>query len=458
MNKKNTLTAAVLLAALIFTKIMLRPFGGLDELWVYGIARGISMGYVPYRDFSMVMMPLFTVLFSLPLYIVRNLFVYRIMSALMLFGLGFTYYRIASRMTDHLWGLLASLLLTAFMDFATYNGLMVLLTLLAFILFRDLTVRGAAAAGVLCGLAVLCRQTSGVFLIVAVVILMCTDKTLRKFILPFLIGWGAVMAVFAVCLLATDSFSAFWDCCFFALTGNGEKNSGILADGIAVDILVVAGVIASGYLVKKNAEREDKLHLIFGIILISIGIPTVDMMHMLYAAAWFLIPLFKLMRKSVSAPLLKIIIAAMSAAVLFLNVCQLPGKTLDNRYKEFALIPVKTSELDYYGQIIAINTKYEDEGRRVVMLTSGRCIVSMMTDSFDPDYDLFLKGNTGTRTPVSYIENELASDNVIFVIPDDYEEENWQNPSGVLEFVQTNCEPVERYDAFVWYVPSSGSV
>ena len=456
-NKKNTIIACALLAVLIITKIMLRPFGGLDELWLYNQSRGIAMGFVPYKDYQLAIMPLFMVLFALPLYIVRNLFVYRICSAIMLFVMGFTYYKISSRETGHMWGLLASLLFVAFMDFATYNGLMVLILFFIFILFGKLNTRNAVIAGVLCGLALLCRQTSGVFLLIAVIALMCADKPLRKFILPCLAGWGTVMVIFAACLFATGSFSAFWDCCFFALLAPGEKNSGFLADGIAVDLLTVIGLIASVYLIKKNHDKNDILHLVFGLVLITVAVPIVDMMHLCYAAAWFMIPVFKLMKNSVSESLLKIVIAAMSIVLLFLNVYELPKTTLDNRYKEFALIPVESADLDYYENLIAINDKYENEGYRVVTLTCGRCIISMMTDSYDLNYDMFLVGHEGTRTPVSLIEEEINNGNVIFAIPDDYDEENWENPSGILSYIQSACDPVDQYDAFIWYVPRASS-
>ena len=452
-GRKITVTACILLAVLVFTKILLRPFGGLDELWVYNLSRGIAMGYVPYKDFTMAIMPLFNVLFAVPLYIVRNLFVYRLSSALMLYVSGLLYYRIASRLTGEVWGLLASLLLVAFMDYATYNGLMVLLTFGVFILWQKLNMRNAVIVGVLSALTILCRQTSGVFLLIALLFWLAADKALRKFILPFLIGWGAVMTVFAACLLATGSFAAFWDCCFFSLLGSGDKNTGILADGIAVYIITVCGVAASVYLVRKNSDKTDKLHLVFGIILITIAIPIVDMMHMYYAAAWFLIPVLKLIKNSVSGSLLKIVIAFMSVAVLFINALELPQTTLDNRYEEFRLIPVRPSEIDYYEQIIGINSKYESEGKRVVLVSSGRCIISMMTGSYDPGYDLFMTGNFGTGSAVSRIEEEMDDPDVIFVIPDDYEVENWQNPHGVLSYIQENCTPVERFDAFVWYAP-----
>lgn len=452
-RKKGTALALALIAVLVFTKIMLRPFGGLDELWVYNLSRGIVLGYLPYKGYTMAMMPLFNWLFALPLFVVRNLFVYRVMSAVMMTALGFVYYRIVSDATDRLRGLFATVLFIAFMDFATYNGLMVMFLFLVFMLFGKMNMRNAGLAGVLCGMAVLSRQTSGVFLTLAVIVLLLCDKACRKLVIIFAAGWSSVMALFAAYLLATGSFAAFWDCCFFALLGSGEKNSGFLLDGIAVVIIALLGLAASVYLVCKKKERVDILHLVFGLVLLSVAIPTVDMMHMHYAAAWFMIPVLKLMDKNVSSFILKTVTALMGAVVLFMNVYQLPSLTLDNRYEEFRLIPLNPSELDYYEQLIAVNSRFEEEGRRVVVLSSGRCIISMMTDSFDPNYDLFLKANIGTAEPLSYIEEEMADPDVVFLIPDDYEEENWQNPTGVLSYIQDHCEAVERYDAFAWYVP-----
>ena len=61
ISTKDKTTAGVAFAVLVlivFVKVLLYPLGDLDELWNYNLCRGVSMGYVPYRDFSMVMMPL----------------------------------------------------------------------------------------------------------------------------------------------------------------------------------------------------------------------------------------------------------------------------------------------------------------------------------------------------------------------------------------------------------------
>lgn len=452
-DRKKIITAALILVALVFAKIMLRPFGALDELWVYNLSRGVAMGYLPYRDVAMETMPLYYLVFSLPLLLYRSLFVYRIATALMFSALAISFYRISTKMTDHLRGLLASSVFVALMDYSTYNGLMVLLMFFVFILFGRLNTRNAVIAGVLSGFALLCRQTSGVLFVIAVLCFMWFYKSFRKYILPFLIGWTVIMCMFAVYLLATDSFAAFWDCCLFALIGSNETNSIFLADGITAGVIATAGVAASIYLIRKNHSKDDVLHLVFGLVLLTIAVPIVDLMHMLYSAAWFLIPILKLVDNKVSGSFLKITIAAVSAVGLFLGVFELPQTCLDNRYRELWMIPVRSSEIEYYEQLISFNSRFVDEGKHVVILTSGRCIISIMTDSFDTVYDNYFIANKGTRGPMSFIEEDMENPDVMFLIPDDYEEENWTNPRGVLSYIQSECEPVERYDAFVWYAP-----
>lgn len=60
-EKISFIVTLAVLVLLVFTKVLLCPLGDLDELWNYNLCRGVSLGYVPYRDFGMVMMPLFTV-------------------------------------------------------------------------------------------------------------------------------------------------------------------------------------------------------------------------------------------------------------------------------------------------------------------------------------------------------------------------------------------------------------
>ena len=62
---------------LIVLAVCLKVFtfraGVLDELWPYDLSRAITMGYVPYKDYPIVSMPLFGYVFAIPLLISRTL-------------------------------------------------------------------------------------------------------------------------------------------------------------------------------------------------------------------------------------------------------------------------------------------------------------------------------------------------------------------------------------------------
>ena len=57
MRKKNILLV-IFIFIVVFSIIIIRPIGNLDEIWNYNTARVISEGLVPYRDISMITTPL----------------------------------------------------------------------------------------------------------------------------------------------------------------------------------------------------------------------------------------------------------------------------------------------------------------------------------------------------------------------------------------------------------------
>ena len=82
-------------------------------------------------------------------------------------------------------------------------------------------------------------------------------------------------------------------------------------------------------------------------------------------------------------------------------------------------------------------------------------MISILEGGFNPPYDLFLKGNLGTAHPLSFVEADCADEDTIILMPLDYDTENWENPSGVYEYITSHCEPVDSYGRFVWYRPVS---
>ena len=457
-EKRFSLVALGVIALLVFAKILLSPLGLLDELWVYNLCRAFAMGYVPYRDYNMVMMPFFIWLFGIPLLVCRTFFFYRVCCSIFLTAVGFTLYKTASRMTDKYWGLLTAVGFVILFDTATYNGIIILIVALLFrLLVGPADMRKAAAIGLLCSVAVLCRQTTGMFLTIAVLVLILRDKEQRKYLKGFLGAWLGLMVLFAVYLFATGSFFRFWDYCLFAMFTPGQSTAAVSPDSIVAVSLTAGGIIADIVMMKRNNRKEDKIHLILGLMLTSISIPIVDNMHLLYSGIWFLIPIIRIVvadgKREVRPVIVNMITAMMSACILFLSVYGLAGTQLYDEYREFSLIPVPQGFLGGYAELNNISRKYEQEGKNVVMFSSSSVIVSLMNEEFNPPYDLFLVKNIGTRSPESYAEEVCSDSNNVILIPVNYNEENWENPDGILEYIQEHCEPVESYANFTWYVP-----
>lgn len=92
-NKKDILLSLLIFIA-VFSIIIIRPVGDLDEIWNYNTARAISEGLVPYKDISMITTPLLPMVTSIFLKLIANeVIISRILAALMWTGILFTIYK-----------------------------------------------------------------------------------------------------------------------------------------------------------------------------------------------------------------------------------------------------------------------------------------------------------------------------------------------------------------------------
>ena len=89
--------------------------------------------------------------------------------------------------------------------------------------------------------------------------------------------------------------------------------------------------------------------------------------------------------------------------------------------------------------------------KRVIVFSSSSAIFSMMNEEYNVPYDVFNNGNFGMINPLFYVEEACANANTVIVIPENYGEENWQNPDGVFEYVDEHMNPVQRYGVYIWY-------
>ncbi len=458
-SKREIISFIVLIAVLVFLKEHLCMVSSMDEIRNYNLSRAIVMGLIPYKDFNMVMTPFFVQLFAIPLVFSKTLFMCRLAHSLYLVFTEWVFYRIVKEKCGHKVALFLCLCSIPFLDIATYNTMFFVFAMHSYDLLRKkASIRNDILLGVVTTLAALSRQTSGSLLLILcfVLVLKGSAKSERiKNAFWFLVGMGGICVAFLIYLLATGSFGAFWEYCFFAVFKT-EGNSAINTSGIMGLVFVIAGSAIDILNYRKTKDKDQILHLLIGLTIFTIGVPIVDQMHMVYAGMWFAFPVTNFIVDRISAKLTSNIwlildIGAIALCLVF-TLLSFRGSVFVNDIEELRYIPLPP-DIKAYQDISEINKLYEEQGYEVTVFAKDSALISIVGGEFNAPYDLFLKGNLGLTDPLSYAEEACNKENSIILVTEDYNERDWEAPEGIEEYITSHCHPIYSYSQYVWYMP-----
>ena len=477
----GTLTAFIVIALLVFIKELSIPLGDLDELWCYTMSRGISMGYLPYRDYDMVQMPFGAFVFSIPLLISRTLIMYRVASSLFLSLLFFLVYRIVRTETRHEYAVPAALIGICIIDIVTYNTMMFFMVLLLYTFNKKApSLKRNILLGIFAACAALSRQTSGSLVIIAelIVVIMSSDRKEKKAVLKsigaYIAGVFIPCLVFLCYLLATSSFYDFWDNCLFSLFGFGTKYNHFFATSIPLLIVTVIGIVADISLYKKDKDINRIYHLILSVPLILVAVPIVDLMHILFSGIWFLIPIFASLCKVADKYLTKRILIILAGAVFVggsvVSLSAIQECSFSDRYPELKYIPANPGLIELYGSLADSNATLRAQGYNVDTISFSYVVVTVMEDRFDENIFIYDRSFTlvepehpeyyredGTFSTLAYAKGLCEKPDELIVISENYYDEGWgtQSEAGVYEYISEHCEPVGRVAFYTYYKPIS---
>ena len=458
---KKPLYTAVIFAIILIASVVhicVADVSSLDELWNYNFSRMITMGMLPYRDYNMVPTPLFTMIMSLPLFISRSLFAFRIACSLFIAALFWLFYRILTpKNKNPLFALPFVLICILLTDYVSYNDLFLLLVLaVCFLLERSVLSKYPMAIGALCTASVFARQTSGcLLLVITFIIIIFFYKEKVRSALFFAAGAILPGLAFLIYFICTSSLNAFWDYCLFSLTGFGKNNTHFFPGSIVLLLLLGIELAAGIFLTIRKKDKLNIICLLLGIPVLSIMVPIIDYSHVHFAVIYFLIPVFRLLPDSFSNKIRNSIIIFLSALIFIcisgFGFSRIIGTTASSDIAEFKNVPVRADLLNDYTKIADITAKYRSEGYSVTMFSSSAVIVSIISGDANPPYDTFNEGNFpgSIESHMVYVEQACSGNNKIIIIASDYDEEGWQNPSGVLEYVRSNCEITGSYGRFL---------
>ena len=479
---------AIIAISAIFTK----PISDLDEIWNFNFARNISDGLVPYKDFNMVPTPLFSMLCgTVLLFFGKQLIIMRILAIALMCGVFYMAYKVLNKLLPNS---IAMLMLTMFVVLykdimcIDYNYAVLLIALV--LLYIELCHIGENhfeysfkynfLLGLLCGLAILFKQTTGVFISIACIgykIFEIRDKDdikrFTKIAITRMAGCIIPICLFVIYLVING---AMYDFISYTILGvrtfsNKIAYKTLFADNVTALFSVI---VPSTLFVMLNMifikETKEEIYIIFAYAISSfiVTFPISDKIHFLIGSMITIIGtayiIYEYIIKPYSTNIEKkkrIIVYCLINFFTILFLLLFTFGELYNIYTNYYLID-KEKELNHFINIpknLALNEriieveKYilnqQSIGRKVYILDAEAALYNIPLDIYNKDYDMFNKGNLGKDGEDGIIERIKKEKDTIYLIKK--EKLNWQNPNKVREYIQQNLSEIGEISVFMIY-------
>lgn len=488
----NTLLFFLIFLAILST-VILKPLDDLDEIWNYSFARNISKGLIPYKNFNIIVTPLLSMMCGIIIKIIADeLIVMRVLAAILCSGIIFVIYKLFDllKLKKEL-----SIIFILFIGYLLkdifcidYNYASLLLALIIIYkeiefykldnIFIKVDKKKDLLLGVLAGLAIITKQTSGILIAIAMLgnkLLFVKNKDeFKKYIKVFiyrLIGICIPVIVFIIYLLINNAFLDFIN---YTILGVKEfKNSISYKTLLNVDLLgALAILVPIGIIyiwVKTVIFEKDKnlyIFLVYGLALFVICFPISNKIHFMIGALPIIVAILyelnKLLQKIHKLNKINILKITTKFILLTLQnivILFLVYYTIVNFYNFFSKLD-SCSDLKHF-KYIPIDVKLQNQikevdyfimvNKDVKMLDAAAAVYMIPTDKYNKDYDMFNKGNLGIDGEKRIIEEIINSKDTHYLILQDKFMKNWQTPLNIIKCVKENKTKIGEIKIFDIY-------
>lgn len=475
-KRENTVGHSGTERAVFFFLLILSGFaavyqsiGNYDELWNYTFGSCIARGMLPYRDFNMLQTPLAAMINGLLFTIFgRQMIVMRLAGAVLFACIGTVLYRIAVRLGASRWLAVlpgvAVILLFMGNIFFEYSGLMIFFEMCMIDLDSAAADRGGqlssrylVLSGLPAGLAVLSKQTFGVFicagacLVAAGISRQQGGSALRAFLLR-MTGCLIPCVALVVGLFAFGIWSDFWDMCFKGISSFTASYSYLeyLTDspeaafrGILLPLCLAGAWICA-------VRRHDRKMMILAIY------TTFGMINLYpLANGYHIITTFAPALAAAAAILNRLILkisdgaagalsatgqlCCLAAGVYLLAVhpvsLYLDGDVMLHGYRHLEGIFCSQEDRQEIDLIHSVIEDALDDGSDIIILDNQAQLYLMQYDIYHKNLDMFLLGNTGSSSPEDVLVQSLEP-GTYYLVPG----EGRSNTQYPAEAVQIFCQ------------------
>lgn len=380
------------------------------------------------------------------------------------------------------WSILSSALLFLFIKdnfYIDYNYAILFIVLVLIYVelkYKNYSTRYNLLIGLLAGLTILLKQSTGIIISVITVLYLLAekrDKQTLKAVAYRVCGVLIPCIILLIYLLATNSMSSFIDYCvlgigtfknsisYLKLLRGGDLNAflGMIAPVTLVILFVVNIVNIKQKKIKSNASYL--ILFVNAVAEFTVLYPIADKVHFVIATfPSILITLYYICKKIQEIKNIKVsifiehfmnIITISFVGILILqaiNDIYLYTQMDKSVLNHFSNIPISSTLQD---RIIEVDEYIKDEERDVYILDSEAAVYMIPLDKYNKDFDMFLKGNLGSASEEGQIEKIKNMENALILIKNDKMALNWQTPTKVIEYVKTNLKKIGTVSFFDVY-------
>ena len=121
-------------------------------------------------------------------------------------------------------------------------------------------------------------------------------------------------------------------------------------------------------------------------------------------------------------------------------------KQTDKEINHFKLIP-NTS----YSTVLEVDDYIKNQTKDVYILDSSAVLYTIPIDQYNKNYDMFNKGNLGSKSEDGIIQDlKNKTDIQILILQDNYRR-NWQTPLKVIDYVKNDLNKIGSIGIFDIY-------
>jgi len=477
-NLRADIGIFILFTLCLSAPILFQNLSVMDELWNFSFAKNIVDGLIPYKEYNMLQTPLAPYIASVFLHIFGSeLIIMRILCLINIVLIFFIAYKILAKLKcNKIISCTMMIFMAMFYCFATsliydYNNLTLLFLLIILyleiennFLSKEKEVLTYFFIGILAALAFLSKQSTGLMIIVSVMVNCLFHKKWLTFKWK-LIGVLLPLILFFAWLLINNNLYYFWEYTIAGIPSfmnnsvpywnfifMGITNTII---GLAIPLFLIIAVI---YTVKNKDDSQLNIRKTISICCagMTIAYPIADPHHV-YIGAFPIIFLFYMIIKGK----VKIKIPSYSWVCIGIAVCFFlsysfwqfksePSGIVFSKLNHFKYIRISDPLQD---EIILINDFIIEEkknGNEVYIIDSNATLYKLPIDYYHANYDLFLYGNIGLKSPIQFIR-EINKENTVILMLGDVDPLNWQFPIEVVEEVKNSFYKINHVGGFSVY-------